>query len=903
MAKQTQSAVGYVAKTPRENERCGQCSMFRPPYGCTAVAGHIKPGGWCELFERKERASGGMVQGFAEGGAPAFDPDAYLKTAPAAPAFDPDAYLKKGAPPEPSVGDHALKATKDAVKPFTSYPSTYMEENRKTREQMARGVGQITGSIGEGSWWDRIKGVANVGLGGLGYASSPITAGLRTVVGQPLEEVTGIPKEYSEFAAGLIIPGYGLTRVRGASAPTTAVTAPHRFPDEIPSAEYLANRYAGTEFKSPLSRGQASRDLEQIRFEDMASRQAYGKPAQEVAAPWFERQYGLVQEDVRDIGEKLARGSPTASIENAAGRVADDVASRAAAARAEREAAERALEQETAAARGMVDDEGRALTRAIEGGHLPIENPREAGEIVGHAVREGARESRAGARQAYDRAFGLPGQFHAGAFEGVGTRIQGGLTLGDSPVIIDDITTPLASRAIRDLDNISRLRIQNRADPFGAPNPENIVAVDLRGVDQARKRLVSFYKDARSSGKDADVRATGRVIDEFDNAVEQAISNGLFSGDPRALEALQQARAAYSRYARTYRPQFAGDDVGLAMRRIIDRNATPEEIANMLIGFGRIGQAGLPVRLAERLEQALGAGSDAWSAVRQAVWQRASHMQAPGGGVDPGRASQSILDFTHSSLARRLFTQQEIAGMRGYARGVRELDETIAALPEAGTVARRQASYQELFGAGGIGGEAGTIFRRMVDGTATPEEVARGVLTAIGNGNPGNTVRMINAIERIAGPGSETMAAIRQGVWEQLAQAPAGLSQPGLQRLSTRIGDFLDSTIAQRLYNPEELALMKRFGDHVKLMVIPKYSRTNSDTAVAISALLQKMQKYGAGPMTGAGALIDYVAGMGGPLGALAGYSAKKGLDDVADRLVHDRFARKLRRAMPMPSE
>src|SRR5262249_8087046 len=157
-----------------------------------------------------------------------------------------------------------------------------------------------------------------------------------------------------------------------------------------------------------------------------------------------------------------------------------------------------------------------------------------------------------------------------------------------------DVTTPIASRAIRDLDNISNLRIQNRADPFGQPNPENIVAVDLRGVDQARKRLVEFYKKARQSGDASDIRAMDRMINEFDNQVEGAISNGLFTGDERALAALQQARASYSRYARTYRPQFAGDDAGNAIRRIIDRNATPEEIANMLIGSGRVGNAGLP---------------------------------------------------------------------------------------------------------------------------------------------------------------------------------------------------------------------------------------------------------------------------------------------------------------------
>src|SRR5262249_44964277 len=160
------------------------------------------------------------------------------------------------------------------------------------------------------------------------------------------------------------------------------------------------------------------------------------------------------------------------------------------------------------------------------------------------------------------------------------------------------------------------LRFKNFADPRGMPNPENVVAINLRGVDQARKRLVARYAAARSSQNLSDIRAMGSILNEFDSSIENAISNGLFSGDPRALQAIKAARAEYSAYAKKFRPQFAGDDVGLAMRRIIDRDATPEEIVNMIMGAGQIGKAGTPVRMAPRLEQIFGRDSDVMSAVR-----------------------------------------------------------------------------------------------------------------------------------------------------------------------------------------------------------------------------------------------------------------------------------------------
>ena len=105
-----------------------------------------------------------------------------------------------------------------AFEPITSYPATYSEMNKEAREQVGHGIGQLTDPK---SGWDVAKGAGNVALGTVNYVGSPINAGLRTVVGKPLEENIGVPKEYSEFAAGLAIPGIGLTR-----AAKTASTVP-----------------------------------------------------------------------------------------------------------------------------------------------------------------------------------------------------------------------------------------------------------------------------------------------------------------------------------------------------------------------------------------------------------------------------------------------------------------------------------------------------------------------------------------------------------------------------------------------------------------------------------------------------------------------------------------------------
>jgi hypothetical protein len=105
-----------------------------------------------------------------------------------------------------------LAMARKAVEPITSYPETYSQMNREAREQVARGIDQIRRAYEPGPRdpIGFVTGLGNVGLGALGYVTSPISAGLRTIAGKPLEETTGIPKEYTEFALSLGIPGLGL---------------------------------------------------------------------------------------------------------------------------------------------------------------------------------------------------------------------------------------------------------------------------------------------------------------------------------------------------------------------------------------------------------------------------------------------------------------------------------------------------------------------------------------------------------------------------------------------------------------------------------------------------------------------------------------------------------------------
>jgi hypothetical protein len=160
--------------------------------------------------------------------------------------------IAKSLPTKPPVVDEStggrVKAmAAKAIEPITSYPATEAQMARESAGQVATGVGQIASGIRSAvnpnaaapaepdnrpEWLKRaaptndqgltdiFKGAGNTAMGAAGYLGAPINAALRTFVGKPIEENTGIPKEYPEFAAGLVLP------IPGAKIPTSVVQAP-----------------------------------------------------------------------------------------------------------------------------------------------------------------------------------------------------------------------------------------------------------------------------------------------------------------------------------------------------------------------------------------------------------------------------------------------------------------------------------------------------------------------------------------------------------------------------------------------------------------------------------------------------------------------------------------------------
>jgi len=346
------------------------------------------------------------------------------------------------------------------------------------------------------------------------------------------------------------------------------------------------------------------------------------------------------------------------------------------------------------AAQEFVDQQATELTNArdrIARGFDPFnakvaETPQEAGELVSQSVQKTAANRKADVNAAYKEARGYPGEIHAGAFEGIGQKIKGDLSLRDDPVIIDGKLTPFASQMIDDIEQrVSRLKIENRADPFGQPNPENITGINLNGVDQMRKRLSAMRKDAFSSGNGADGRAAKAVLDAFDNHVDEAINGGLFKGDPRAVGAWNAARAAYADYRSTF-AAAKNDPVGRVVEKIIgkDKNspAIPNDVADFMFGSAGVNPSSLNVGVVKRLQNILGDRSPEWSAVKQALFSRLTDAGPGMTALGPGKVAQRINRFLGSDgkeMATLVYSGAERDLIKKYADLMRHLE-----VPQAG---------------------------------------------------------------------------------------------------------------------------------------------------------------------------------------------------------------------------
>lgn len=570
-----------------------------------------------------------------------------------------------------------LSPVEKAVSPITSYTETYRRMNKEARDMISSGADQLARGFSnakEASFdglGDAAIGAGKVALGSMGFVASPINAAYRSIVGQPVEDVTGIPREYTEFAAQLATPGIGLPGAVKAPAPNLPRPAPVApVTNDIAAAASRVSDVAPETVNVP--RAFASDNI-------ATQRTAQGIRNLPVIGDAIPRATGEMTDQLGNAVKSIASSYGEGSGPNVASRIGRDIGAQA---EGETQAANTAAANSDAAVladwerahTSARDAIGAAETDAADAARRSVGDmsPQDMGTTLIARLRQGEREAHATKERLYGIAANSDGAIDATAVRG----IRGDVTrsLDEQGLVVDPLLTPAASRMVTELDNISSLRIPNRVASPRAVGPAgddvSVAAVNMQGLEQTRKRLNAL---SRAATNDADRGAARHVISAYDDWLGSAFDNALFSGSDEALNAYRQARAANA----DWRTRFgfnARDDADRIVNRIVTGEVTPQEVSNYIVGASKVGAKGVSSRLLTRLAEATGGDPEALQAIRGGVWNRLSQATEGAAAKPSAKIINDISEFLNNSgrdVANRLFTPEQQGVMRAYADTLR----------------------------------------------------------------------------------------------------------------------------------------------------------------------------------------------------------------------------------------
>jgi hypothetical protein len=568
----------------------------------------------------------------------------------------------------------AMSPAEKAISPITELPRNIREASTEATHQVGRGVEQLVSGFSKasgdlsqpgelGNLWEATKGAGNVALGALGAVAAPITGAYRSVIGQPVEDITGIPREYTEFAAQLATPGLGFTKLP--SAPGTIPRGPMIRPAEPPpppAAAEAAARLNEAGLPADVPRAVTGSRAEQATGQYLSNAPYAGAPVSEAIHATLPRQLEAARDTVA-----AEHGAGTGT--NVANRVRTTLEEQAAAeTRAATEAAQRAdaealaeFQRSTASREAAIAQREQQSTQAAQQAVGPELHPQDMGEVVINRTRVAHDAAEARKNALYEEAGNLDARISDRANAQLYNRVD--LGIGREGLDLRNVEATGASRSM--MDRLREFTDQARQRPPLAP-----VGQSIQEVEQLRQNL-NFL--ARGASNDADRHAAQRIMHHFDEWYGNAAENHLMPGsDPRAAQAMLDARAAN----RDWRTRFgynSRDDADKLINKIVrgeeDQHTGPVGVSNALTTGG--DKAG---PLYRRVIEATGNDADVAQSIRSGTWNRLTR-DAEGNPLPPEAVRKNVITHLHGKgrdVAERVFTQGQRDLMRAHADTVVE---------------------------------------------------------------------------------------------------------------------------------------------------------------------------------------------------------------------------------------
>lgn len=216
-------------------------------------------------------------------------------------------------------------------------------------------------------------------------------------------------------------------------------------------------------------------------------------------------------------------------------------------------------------------------------------------------------------------------------------------------------------------------------------------AVSIQRIEELRKRMNVYYRE--SAKREPDLRAMTAMMKEFDQRTGEAVARNMMEQGPEAVAAIQKARATASKMFRLF---DASKPSGKRIMQAMADDASPEQVANFLLGANGLNQ-GFASSVAHRYLKIVGKDSEAANAMRDMVLRRifaAKNTSVQSADVTVSQLN-SALSGKGNSLMSALFSKEEVALLKNYQRALQG-----ALLPPPRNLIR-----------GSVGGSSGTAER------------------------------------------------------------------------------------------------------------------------------------------------------------------------------------------------
>lgn len=278
--------------------------------------------------------------------------------------------------------------------------------------------------------------------------------------------------------------------------------------------------------------------------------------------------------------------------------------------------------------------------------------PDEVGGRLYELIRNKQQELKSGYKTAYEDVDPTALRFLNEAVDPLESRIRGAL----KERVLDPTLTPASKSAISEIQTI-----------IPKTGKANVTDISLKTIETTRKKLNEFYK---AGANDTDRGNVSAIIKEFDNWLDDSISDGLIRGDIDQLGKLKEARKLYAEYSTQFPKgnvsKLADADAAKVIRTIVEKDLQPSEVMNLLYGKAAIGEAQSSVRTIQRLKKMFGKDSDDFKTFQEAAFVRLTR-DSQGNMLPASKIVKTIDELVMgkgSALTRDLFNAEQINTIR-----------------------------------------------------------------------------------------------------------------------------------------------------------------------------------------------------------------------------------------------